>query len=181
MAAAARPATTYCNRADLEDRHSDYGLDGIFDDDADGTDDTSGSAVETRVVQGCAAGTNRVNFFLLARYDIAELALSPIACQFAVVHALKWLCARRGNPVPSSLLADCQEADEMMKMIQAGTAILPDAASRSSSMPSHMNVTIDRNYRIGKTRVVRQRSDPTNPTYPQNADYQAEYVNQQYR
>lgn len=176
MAAAATPTTTYCNRTDIENRLSAYGVVGALDDDASGAEDTGGGASTPWINQALYHGTNRVNMFLQARYDVDELALSPIACEFAIVHACKWLCARRGNPVPSSLLADCQEADEMMREIKNGSAILPDAAARSSSMPSHLNVIIDRNFRLGKVRVVRPRSDPTPTDHAQLIDYQAEYM-----
>lgn len=170
MAAAAVPTTTYCNRADLESKLSAYGVQGMLDDDADGQEDTDSEAGQNQAIYH---GANRVNFYLLGKYAASELALSPIACEFAILLSCCWLCKRRGNPCP--MQAECDHAEALMKEIRDGEALLPDAAPRATGLPSHLNTRIDRNYPLGKTRVIRPESDQTPPDHAQRVDYPAEF------
>ncbi|MBL8824906.1 MAG: hypothetical protein JNJ77_20130 [Planctomycetia bacterium] len=170
--AAAVPTILYCARSDMEAKLSAYSVQGALDENADGIEDTNSAP---RINQARYHGTNRVNLYLLSKYTAEELALSPIACEWAVVKACCWLMGRRGNPVPAGLAAECAEAEALMKEIRDGEAELPDAAPRVSSLPSHTNIRIDRNYRYGKQRVIRPESDDTTPDHPQRIDRGAEF------
>lgn len=170
--AAAVPTTLYCARSDLELKLSAYGVEGALDDQADGNEDGDGSSM---VLQAIRHGTNRVNLFLLGKYSATELALSPIACEWAVIKACCWLVTRRGNPCPASLAQECLDVEALMKEIRDGEALLPDAAPRVTGLPSHTNIRIDRNYRYGKQRVIRPESDQTPADHPQRVDRGAEY------
>lgn len=174
--AAALPAVVYPARTDMEYKLSSYGVVGALDDNADGDEDITNGASTPWIAQALNHGTNRVNMFLMSKYTAAELALSPIACEWAVIHACKWLLGRRGNPIPAGLASECTEADAMMKEIQQGKAILPDAAPISSTKPSHLNVRIDRNFRYAKQRIIRPESDQSSTDHPQQFDYGAEVV-----
>ena len=147
---------------------STYGVTGALDDNADSTADAS-------ITQSLSHGANRVNFFLLAKYDYSEIAQSPIACEWAVVESLAWLFRRRGNPLPVGLAADLKEAEAAMSAIQKGEATLPDAAPLATNLPSWENVRVDRNFRFGKNRVIRRESDPTPNPNPELPDYPSEF------
>ncbi len=178
--AAAVPTTLLFDRDDMEDKLSEYGIVGALDDNADGIEDTQsdGAGNETSlrwVNKARYSGTNKVFSYLLPKYSAAELALSPIACEWGTLFGCRYLMVRRGNPCPATLQADCDAAEAQMKEIMKGEAILPDAAPLATGLPSHANVRIDRNFPLGKVRVIRPESDETPADHAQRVDYPAEY------
>lgn len=173
MAAAAVPTITLCNRTDMESKLSQYGVVGALDDNNDGSEDTPTST--DWVTQACQQGTNKVFRYLLAKYDQSELALSPIACGYAILFSCRWLLGRRGNPVPAELAEEIAEALLELKEIQKGEAILPDAAPRNNGLPSYMNYDVNRNFPFGKVRVIRPESDNSPADFAVRPDYAADY------
>jgi hypothetical protein len=177
--AAAVPTTLLFDRSDMAYKLSEYGLEAALDDNADGAEDTqtvSGSPASTPWVNRARySGTNKVFSYLLPKYSAAELALSPIACEWGILFGCRYLLTRRGNPCPASLQADCDAAEAQMKEIAKGEAILPDAAPLATGLPSHANVRIDRNYPLGKVRVIRPESDETPADHAQRVDWPAEF------
>lgn len=128
-------------------------------------------------------GTSRVNLYLLSRYDAIQLAQSWIAYDFASYAAIMWLGARRGNPIPGSLKTHYEDCVEEMKLIRAGTAELPDCATRNAAYPAFSNSRLVLWGNLRKVRVERPISsdytggDPAGvPPFQQFADPIAEYL-----
>lgn len=123
-------------------------------------------------VNATYTGTAKVNRYLQQMYDSADLALSWSVYNWATVLACQWLCSRRGNPIPSSLVMLLRETLDDLEMVRSGDMVIEDIALRNTLAPCWSNVRLDRSgYSIfKKLRVERSTSDRTRTNFPQKAD-----------
>lgn len=162
------PAILYTDRDSINDVLSENGVNLRLDDNANGVVDTGEAP---RADEASAVGTGTVNRFCQMRYSPAQLANSWSVWDWATLIAAVWLCRRRGNPVPKSLLQARDEAIEEMREVQAGTITLEDIATRMSDAPAWSNSTLDPRYRTQQIRVQRRRSERTPRDVPVSPDY----------
>lgn len=162
------PSTLYTDRASIADVLSTNGVNLRLDDDADGSVSTPESV---RADEAAAVGTGTVNRFCQLRYTPTQLVTSWSVWDWATLCAAVWLCRRRGNPVPKSLLQERDEALEEMREVQSGTITLEDIAERVTDAPAWSNSTLDPRYRTQQARIQRRRSERTPRQQRVAADY----------
>lgn len=120
---------------------------------------------------GINYATSRVNFYCQGRYDSDQLAQSWLVNEWATIIATRWLCSRRGNPVPESIEAMYKSTIEDLQNVQAGVLFIPDIGQRNPSGPTWSNVIVRPEYEFRKIRVERPLSGEPPSSYPQKIDY----------
>jgi hypothetical protein len=167
----------YCSDEDVKGLMSALGVLLRLDDDQSGVaeaDETS------RLRQAREYATARVKFYCLIHYDDAKLASSWLVNDWATTIACYWLSARRGNPIPESLLQLYQGADGKggvlgdLEAVRKKELVIPDIAFRNVDWPAWSNVHVDPRYRVRQIRVQRLISEKTPTQYPQTVDISAE-------
>lgn len=141
-------------------------------------DDQSGalSATETGYVNtAVGVGTGFVADKLAALYSVDDLATSWTAWHWATVAAVRWLFARRGNPIPTSLQMLYEEARQDILNIVAGKTAL-DLPLRDAMVPGLTNVRMDGRYYHQRLRVQRTISDRVPAKHKQNRDVGSESI-----
>jgi len=116
-------------------------------------------------------GTAKVKLFCLPRYDDAALATSWSVNGWATICAAKWLCQRRGNPCPTSLAEDYEEAIDEMKRVSYGALQIEDIGMRTTATPAWSNVHVELGYDYQRLRVETQESESTPTQYAQKISY----------
>jgi len=116
-------------------------------------------------------GTATVNRYCQTLYDTADLALSWSVYNWATWIATQWLCIRRGNPIPSSILNAYLETLDNLEMVKSQQMCIEDIGLRNTCMPCWSNVRIDQRWNIKKMRVETVLSDRTHPNFPQKQDF----------
>lgn len=164
----------YTSRSEIDDLLSEYGVDLRLDDNDSNSIDTTESARLT--TNGLNIATAKCNLYLLERYDASDLYESWIVHHWATVIAARWLCKRRGNPVPESLDDEYDEVIEEMTAVKEGDMSLGDVAQRESDQPTFSNVTMVDHYALRKIRVQRPISEQSPSAIPQNRHYPSDYL-----
>lgn len=152
---------------------SQFGLDSRVSDDPSVIGSTSSSNYVQWAINW---GTARVNTFASSRYDTSLLGTSWTVWQWATVLACYWLCNRRLNPVPDSLLALYEETMGELNMVKAGQLNIDDLPMRSVMAPVWSAIRMDERYIVRKMRVVGPLSDSTPTRAPQNQDLLADIL-----
>lgn len=167
----------YTNRSWMESLLSVEGVELRLDDDGDDSE----SATETAYLtyQGINLGTSRVNLYAAQRYNQSELVNSFEAWNWATIAAVRWVCSRRCNPVPESVLELYQEAMEELKAVRAGELHLSDISPRDEWWPAWSNVTVDQRYWLRKIRVETPISE-SSKSYRQTISRFAQYVREDF-
>lgn len=129
------------------------------------------AATGARLLVGCRKGTSKVKLFCNGRYDDSQLALSGTVNDWATLYAAKWLCQRRAQGCPKSILRDWEEAYEELKMVQAGQLMLEDCGTRGVDWPSISNVVVIPAYDGMRVRVMPNVSEGTPTAYNQYVDW----------
>ncbi len=128
------------------------------------------------IINGINWATSRINMYCQFRYDAADLAQSWLVNDWATIFAARWLCSRRGNPVPQSLEAMYKEAIEDLKRVRAGQYDIPDIGTRSPAHPAWSNQIVRQQYWLKRLRVETPISDNTPTSYPQSIDFATQGV-----
>lgn len=162
-------STLFCTQADVEDYLSAEGVDLRLDDDNDSL--VSAGELARLTARGLNVATARVKLYLQPVYDDADLATSWVVNEWATVVAARWLCGRRGNPVPGSVAKAYEEIIQEMQAVKARKLQLPDVGTRNPDWPAWSNVNVNWNYRFSKVRVEKNISEPTSTQYSQKQDY----------
>lgn len=162
----------YCSDNDVEALLSEEGVNLRLDDNQDGAVNAAELLRLTR--QACNYATSKVNDFCAGRYDPADLETSWTVNEWATVIAARWLCSRRGNPVPGSLKERLAEVMDELKQVKSGQYSLQDLAERTSSAPIWSNTRVDVRYRTRRIRVERPISEGTPPRVAPNVDREAD-------
>ncbi|MCI0333551.1 MAG: DUF1320 domain-containing protein [Planctomycetes bacterium] len=158
-------ANTLCTETEMQRLFSVYGVTAHADHDADGVSDSG-------VVDDCInQATEEIRFYLWKNYSDAALTTSTLVNRWATTLAVYFLCLRRGNPVPDSLLAEFQR---IMELLASGQPI-PNLPLRGDLRPTMSNVEIDRRYYRNKIRVTRPNSTDAATTLTQHEATEVPY------
>ena len=129
------------------------------------------AATGIRLTRATQRGTSKVKLYCNQRYDDSQLVLSGTVNTWATVAASKWLCTRRAQGCPKSILEDYKESIEEMKMVQAGQLALEDIGTRGVDWPTLVNVIVNPGYDGMRARVQPGISEQTPTAYPQFIDW----------
>ena len=129
------------------------------------------AATGARLLVGTRKGTSKVKLYCNARYDDAQLALSGTVLDWATICAAKFLCTRRAQGCPKSILADYEEAIDEMRQVQSGQLYIEDIGTRGADWPSMSNVTVNPGYDGMRARVQRAISEQTPTAFYQFIDW----------
>lgn len=129
------------------------------------------AATGARLLVGARKGTSRVKLYCNSRYDDSQLALSGTVCDWATICAAKFLCTRRAQGCPKSLMADYEETMEELRMVQVGQLQIDDCGTRGSDWPAVINVTVNPAYDGMRARVQRNISEQTPTVFNQYVDW----------
>ena len=149
-------ATVYCTESEVERFLSANAVTDFADNDQDGSKDVG-------VVDDCInQATEEIDLYARQRYTPALLVTSTLINRWAVVIAARFLCQRRGNPVPDSLESEwlriADPTDGILVMIAKGKRQLPGIALRADLRPTFSNLVIDRRYQRSTVRVTTTNS-----------------------
>ncbi len=140
------------------------GVDLRLDDSVDAADDLA-AAVDI--------GTTDLWFYLAARYAATDIAASTWAQWHATYFAVRFLCERRNNDVPTALEKACKRREDQLLLIQKGKAHAPYLAnSRRPAAVTTYHVDgrrynnqerVDTNRSTGKAKGYVRPTDTTSP------------------
>src|SRR5262249_39802752 len=111
-------AYLYTSRSWLESLLSIEGVNLRLDDDQSGVVETSPEE-NYLTYQGINIATARVNGYCLQIYDALQLANSWEVWDWATIVGARWICSRRCNPIPESIMELYEEAITELKEIRA--------------------------------------------------------------
>lgn len=120
---------------------------------------------------GARKGTSKVKLYCNARYDDSQLVLSGTVLDWATIAAAKFLCTRRAQSCPKSILSDYEEAIEEMRMVQSSELSLEDIGTRGVDWPSISNIIVNPGYDGMRARVQQGISEQTPTAYGQYVDW----------
>lgn len=129
------------------------------------------AATGARLLVGCRKGTSKVKLYCNARYDDDQLVLSGSVCDWATLYGAKWLCERRAQACPKSILRNWEEALEEMQMVHKGQLSIEDIGTRDVDWPSIVNVRVNPAYNGMQARVQSNISEQTPTRFGQFVDY----------
>ncbi len=129
------------------------------------------AATAARLVVGARKGTSKVKLFCNCRYDDSQLALSGTVCDWATICGCKWLCTRRAQPCPKSLLSDYEEAISEMERVHSGELYIEDIGVRGSDWPTVTNITVNPAYNVMRARVQQAISEQSPTAFSQFPDW----------
>lgn len=129
------------------------------------------AATGARLLVGARKGTSKVKLFCNGRYDDSQLVLSGSVNDWATLYACKWLCERRAQGCPKSILRNWEEAYEELKMVQLGQLMIEDIGTRGTDWPSISNVIVNPAYNGMRARVIPNVSEATPTAYGQYIDW----------
>lgn len=169
MAPVAQLGTLYTTRGDIEAYLSVDGEELRLVDQGESSPTTD--EINYLIIQGINWASSRINMYCQFRYDTVDLAQSWLVNDWATIFAIRFLCSRRGNPVPSSIQALYDEAIADLKSIRAGQFDIPDIGTRSPAHPAWSNQIVRQEYWQKKLRVETAISDKSPTSYPQAQDW----------
>ena len=134
------------------------------------------AATGIRLIRGCQRGTSKVKFYCNSRYDDTQLVLAGTVNDWATLCAAKWLCTRRAQGCPRGIMADCEEAIEMMKGVQSGAYAIEDIGTRGVDWPTVTNIRVSPGYDGMQARVEPNISEQTPTVYNQYIDWSSAFL-----
>lgn len=168
-------AYLYTSADEIEALLSPDGADARLDDVDSGA--VSATEEDYMAVQAVNKATSRINIYLQQRYAPALLATSWAVHDFTTIYGAIWLCRRRGNSVPASLMESWEEdCLPLLEAIQKDQMSLNDIAERESDQPRFANVTLDSRYRVRQLRVERPLSDRVPNNIPRLTHWDSEFT-----
>ena len=129
------------------------------------------AATGARLAVGTRKGTSRVKLYCNSRYDDSALVLSGTVCDWATLAAAKFLCTRRTQGCPKSILNDYEEMLEELRMVQNGQLNIEDIGTRGVDWPTVTNVIVNPAYDGMRARVQPNISEQTPTSYSQYLDW----------
>lgn len=122
-------------------------------------------ATAQRLVKGCQYATSQVKLWCCSRYDDNALSTAWSVNRWATTLAARWVCRRQGNAVPASVLDECEEAMEELRLVKRGALQIEDIGTRNPSWPSFSNTRVDVRYDVARVRVESAISEPSPTQY----------------
>lgn len=157
--------TPYTTEALITRLVGQLGIDLRDDDAADGTE-------EALYMQDAVdVGTADVDFYL-SQYLQSGIADNTFCQQCATFFAVRYLCLRRLNDVPESILKECERREKMLELVRTGKARLRIAKTRrAATVTNHAvdlrrannQVRVDTNRSTGVAQDYRRRTDDAAP------------------
>ena len=173
------PTYAYTNRSWMESLLSIDGVSLRTDDDGDGALNARESAY--LMDQAINVATERVNGYLIKRYNPVDLVTSYEVWDWTTLFACRWLCHRRGNPIPESTQLLYDEALEALKEVRSGKRDIANAAPADEEFPVYSNMELDPRYWLRKLRVQRGvSSSDRGPAKPPLPSRWAEQIREEY-
>ncbi len=129
------------------------------------------AATGIRLLRGTQRGTSKVKLYCNSRYDDSQLTLSGTVNNWATIAAAKWLCTRRAQGCPKSILTDYDEAVNEMRMVQCGQLYIEDIGTRGADWPTVSNITVNPSYDNMRARVQQAMSEQSPTNYNQFIDW----------
>jgi phage gp36-like protein len=120
----------YCDLYDCEDRLSVAGVNLRADDNP-----------ATVLGGALMRASTKIDGFLFFRYEVPVLPLSYWVSEKAATLACYYLCGRRGNSRPNSIVADYKEAIADLEATRTGGMDIPGATPRRTDGPVMSNMT----------------------------------------
>lgn len=148
---------SYCASGDVGARLSQAGIELRTDDDP------------ATITDCIANASSDIDLYLLPLYaaaDIAENRFVHFACRALSVY---YVCGRRNEPVPASVLVEYEKTMLQLEAIANGSLTLPSAAKLSGVQMRVSNNRYD-NTRFPQIRVSRARSTPAGSVARRNYD-----------
>ena len=105
------------------------------------------------------------------RYDDSQLVLSGTGCDWATRASAKFLCTRRAQGCPKSIMNDYEEMLEELRMVQNGQLSIEDIGTRGVDWPTVTNVIVNPGYDGMRARVQPNISEQTPTGYSQYIDW----------
>jgi hypothetical protein len=161
-------SVVYCTKTDMDLLLSREGIDLRKDDDEDAFDNSLEADIVPRAIN---YATSRVNLYCLGFYDAIQLETSWLVNEWTTIVAVRWMCGRRGNPVPTSLAEMFKEALADLELVRSGVFQIPDIGKRFPDSPAWANVTFDGRYRYARTRIEQSISENSPSQQPQQIDH----------
>lgn len=159
----------YTSADEIANLLSSSGVNSRINDNAD--DEILSDETDLVSINAVNYATSRVNLFLLTRYKAEKLVNSWQVHQWCATIAAVWLCQRRGNPCPESLLEAKQEAEAEMLSVRNHELDLMDIAERESDQICVVNSRRDARYTVKQMRRQRSLSDRRPSHIPPSLDY----------
>jgi phage gp36-like protein len=148
--------TTYCTVTELRRYLSAQGVTDFADHNQDGAADSQ------VVADSINWATQEIDMLALMRYSVTGLTGSNIIGKWCIVMSAYFLCQRRANPVPNSILNEFERItgmpDGLLTKISDGRMQLPGVPLRADLSPSFSNLTVDRRWPHSTIRVTRENS-----------------------
>lgn len=137
---------TYATPEDVTNFFGDTGVAAFAAHDLRGSDAT---------LEDCIAqATDEINLYVLRRYEEDGVKTNRMLRQWCVVMSAVYLCERRGNPVPESLVAEYQRITEKLPLIMRDEMRIPGVRLKGINVPMFSNMHIDRRYARRQQRVA---------------------------
>lgn len=128
------------------------------------------------IASAVGVGTAKVNRYCQPLYEVADLAQSWSVWNWATIFAAHWVCCRRANPVPNSLMNNYLEALDECKAVKAMEFPIEDIGLRNDIMPLWAALRVDQRYSVKKLRVESSLSSRVAPQFPRKTDYPADII-----
>lgn len=121
-------------------------------------------------------GTAKVNKYCQPLYESSDLAQSWSVWNWATIFAAHWVCCRRANPVPNSLMNNYLEAKDECEAVKRMEFPIEDIGYRNDIMPLWAALRIDQRYSVKKLRVESALSSRVAPQFPRRIDFAASII-----
>lgn len=132
-------------------------------------------ALAQRLIKACQYGTTQVKLYCCSRYEDSDLQLNAgengSVNRWATALASRWMCSRRGQPPPKSIMAMAEEALDEMKQVRVGMLQIEDIGTRTAGWPFLSNISLDIGYDYRKMRIETPLSEGTPTQFPQAVDW----------
>lgn len=142
---------TYALPEDVSNFFGSIGVDAFASHDLRGSDAT----VDECLIEA----TDEINLYVLTRYEKEAVRTNRLLKRWCVVLATVYLCERRGNPIPESLLGAYQRIKDALPLLQSDKLRLPDTPLKGMNVPTFSNMKIDRRFPRRQQRVAINSSN----------------------
>jgi hypothetical protein len=154
--------TFLCEKTDMQNVLSAFGVEAFSDHEETGADNDA-------VIDFCRTqATGEMRGWIGQLYELTELSKSELVTAWVAVMSCYYLCMKRGNPIPDSLVDEYDRITNpqtgIIAQVQKEKFLIPDIRRKATNIPVFSNMTIDRRYRRETVRVTSANSSQLTPT-----------------